>query len=136
VTDPRALAELERLRRRERDEAERRLIEARTALAACENRRRGWRRRLETEADVAARGDDRAGLSRWVEASRARERALAAEAAHLAEAFAGAQKAQRAAELKLEQIQTLLTGAREARRRDALRREQRWLDDLKPMRGW
>jgi len=132
VSDPRALAQLERLRRRALDAARRRLVEARAAQAALERRRRGWRDRLAAEAAAAT---DPAAVPRWLEACRIRERALAAEAARLAEAVAAAERDQRRARLELEQIEALRARARATARREALAREQRRLDDLKPMGG-
>jgi flagellar biosynthesis chaperone FliJ len=129
VTAPHALAELERLRRRARDDARRRLAAARDAHAACERRRRGWRADAAAEA-AAAPGP--ADLQDWVEACLGRERALAAEAARLAATVAAAERALRAADLGLEQIATLRARARAAARRDAQRREQRRLDELRP----
>lgn len=129
----RALAELDRLRRRERDDARRRLADARHAQACIDERRRGWRRRLEAEA--AAGDDDPAALAHWLEGCRARERALAAEAARAAEAVATAAEADRLAQLRVEQVETLRARARAAARRAAMQREQRWLDELKPMPG-
>jgi flagellar biosynthesis chaperone FliJ len=132
MTDPRALAELERLRRRACDTAERRLVEARHRFAACEERRRGWRARLDAEA---ADAPDTASVARWLEACRTRERALAEEAARLADVVAAAERERRTAQLQLEQIEALRARQRESARRAALRREQRRLDELKPMRG-
>jgi flagellar biosynthesis chaperone FliJ len=132
VTDPRALAELERLRRRARDDARRRLADARSALAALEQRRRGWRARLDAEAGSC---EDPAALPRWLEGCRTRERALAAEAERLAAAVAAAERDHRTAQLQLEQIEALRARARESARREALARDQRRLDDLKPMPG-
>jgi hypothetical protein len=132
MTDPRALRELERMRRRACDGAEQRLVQARHTLAAFEERRRGWRARLDAEAAAAT---DPASMARWLEACRTRERALADEAARLADDLADADRARRTAQLRLEQIEALLARRRETARRTALRREQRRLDDLKPMRG-
>jgi hypothetical protein len=74
-------------------------------------------------------------MARWLEACRTREQALAAEAARLAQAVAAAERAHGAARLQLEQIEALRARARATARREALAREQRWLDELKPMRG-
>ncbi len=131
MTEPAALARLEQLRRRARDTAQRRLVEARAAHAAFEQRRLGWRARIEAEAE---RAEDPTSLPRWLEGCRVRERALADEAARLAAAVAEAERAYRDARLAVEQIETLRAHAREAERREALRREQRWLDDLGPMK--
>ncbi|NBB70772.1 MAG: hypothetical protein GVY33_10700 [Alphaproteobacteria bacterium] len=132
MTAPHALAELERLRRRARDDARAHLVAARAAHAACEQRRRGWRGGVDAEA-AAARAP--ADLQHWLEACRSRERGLAAEAARLAAAVDEAERALRAAELRLEQIEALRARARAAARRDALRREQRRLDELRPFGG-
>jgi flagellar biosynthesis chaperone FliJ len=105
MSDPRTLARLEQLRRRARDDARHRLAEARAALP------------------------------RWLEACRTRERALAREAERLAAAVAAAERAYRTARLQLEQIEALRARTRETARREALRRDQRRLDDLKPMSG-
>ena len=132
MTAPHALAELERLRRRARDDARAHLVTARAAHAACERRRRGWRAGVDAEAAAAgALGE----LQRWLEACRTRERRLAAEAARLAAAVDEAERALRAAELRLEQIEALRARARAAARHDALRREQRRLDELRPLGG-
>jgi len=133
MTPPRALAELKRLRRRARDEAQRRLVAARARQVALEERRRGWRRHVEAEA--AAAGEDPRAIGRWLEGCRWRERALADEAAALVGEVAAAGRAHRQAELELEQLETLEARARTATRRATLHREQRWLDDLGPMRG-
>lgn len=132
MSDPRTLARLEQLRRRARDDARHRLAEARAALAALERRRRGWRDRLDTEAGAA---EDAAALPRWLEACRTRERALARQAERLAAAVAAAERAYRTARLQLEQIEALRARTRETARREALRRDQRRLDELKPMSG-
>jgi hypothetical protein len=132
MTDPRALAEVERLRRRACDAAQRRLADARGAAAELERRRRGWRSRLDAEARDAA---DPAALARWLEGCRRRERALAGEAARLAAAVAEAERDHRAARLGLEQIEALRANARARARRAALAREQRRLDDLAPRCG-
>ena len=132
MTDEAALATLERLRRRERDDAERKLIAARSARDALQRRRRGWREHLEAEA---AAGEDPAALPRWLEACRTRERALAAEAARLEAAVATAEAAHRRARLALEQIETLRERGRTEGRRRALAHAQRRLDELAVGRG-
>jgi flagellar biosynthesis chaperone FliJ len=127
VTEKAALATLERLRRRDRDEAERKQIAARSTRDALQRRRRGWRERLEAEATA---GEDPAALPRWLEACRTRERALAAEAARLEGAVAAAEAAHRRARLALEQIEVVRERARTEGRRRALAHAQRRLDEL------
>jgi len=105
VNDPRTLGQLAALRRRARDAARQRLAQARAEHTRLEDARRGWREHV--PAERAAAGDDAVSLARWLDARRAQEGALAAEAARLAAVVTDAANAQTEAELKLEQIDTL-----------------------------
>ncbi len=124
------LAKLEALRQRQRDRAERDLAFARAAHLRFEQQRRAWRDRLGGEAEAA--GDDLRPLGRWLEASHARERATAVQAAQMKQAVSQAEAAYHAADRALEQARSLQQQARAAARRAALVEDQRRLDDLRP----
>ncbi len=124
-----SLGQLLRVRERQRDAAREALGAARAAERRFDEQRRGWRRLVAPEQQVAL--EDQASFAGWLEACRVREWGTAERAAELARRVRAAEDVQRHADLAVERLARLTNEAHRRERRAAEAKTQRALDDFR-----